>query len=340
MPPAPKATRSKSKGRNENLETQNDDSNVASTDSASTTTTTVVVTTAPIIAVTANISAITTAVTAVSTAQVAVTVVSSAITTVSDMTTVTTSVTSGDMTNVISSAPSDAISSYTSAQTMTATTAVTASSSIAPIMSVVIGSDQNEYDVSGLSSSMLAAWNLCSKEEKDTIEFIRGNLEYIRLAKRNEYLTNYLEKGKIQLYVFAILSQMASSIVATHSEIMSIRGEEYNPQLPDADDGSELGAVGGSIPLVTVPAINVSGEYEPNLVQTAENIAANSEAYQRVLSRLNNSTSEQRLQACSAALCDGSISLSQYDQLMVITQHMSLAESELVQNRAASQVRP
>src|SRR6266404_471697 len=205
MPPAPKSTRSKSKGRNENLETQNDDSNVVSIDSASTTTTTVVVTTAPIIAVTVNISAITT---------------------VSDSTTVTTSVTSGDMTNVISSAHSVELSSHTTVPTIAAITVVTASSSMAPIMSAVISSDQNEYDVSGLSSSMLAAWNLCSKEEKDTIEFLRGNLEYIRSEKRGEFLTNYLEKGKIQLYVFAILSQMATGLAATHSEILSIRGED------------------------------------------------------------------------------------------------------------------
>src|SRR6266404_2308821 len=324
MPPAPKATRSKSKGRNENLETQNDDSNVASTDSASTTTTTVVVTTAPIIAVTANISAITTAVTAVSTAQVAVTVVSSAITTVSDMTTVTTSVTSGDMTNVISSAHSVELSSHTTEPTIAATTVVTASSSMAPIMSAVISSDQNEYDVSGLSSSMLAAWNLCSKEEKDTIEFLRGNLEYIRSEKRGEFLTNYLEKGKIQLYVFAILSQMATGLAATHSEILSIRGEDYNPQLTDCEDGSELGAVGGSIPQPAIQPTQQISEVGPITAQIASINTADPEAYARVLGKLNNSTSEQRLQTCSNALCDGIISLSQYDRLMVIAQHMSL----------------
>ncbi len=347
MPPAPKGTRSKSKGRNQEPEPQVDSSDVVATNDATITTATVVVTTAPIIAVTANISAITTAaVTAVTAAQVAVTLVSSSVATAANNTAVSAAVTSADIIAVTNSDQSRAnmplgVGSTTiSSQNITAITAVTSSSSATPIVSAVISCDQSEYNVSGLSLSMLTAWGKCSKEEKDCIEFIRENLEYIRSDKRTEYLTNYLEKGKIKLYVFAILSQMASSISATHSEIMSIRGEEYDPQLPDDNDGSELGAVGGSIPQAIVSASHASGGIESNLVQSADRTAINSEAYQRVLSRLNNSTLEQRLQYCSAALCDSSITLSQYDQLMVIAQHMSLAESELVQNTAASRQRP
>jgi len=232
------------------------------------------------------------------------------------------------------------INTTTSSQNITAITAVTSSSSAAPIMSAVVSSDQSEYDVSGLSPSLLGIWNKCSKKEKDSIEFLRGNLEYIRSSKRSEFLTNYLEKRKITVSMFAILSQMASTIAATQSEVMSMRGEDYNPQLTDCDDGSELGAVGGSIPPPVTQSTQQIGEVGPVTAQIASINTANPEAYARVLGRLNNSTAEQRLQICSDALCDGSISLSQYDQLMVISQHMTLAENELVQNRAASHIRP
>src|SRR6266404_311965 len=291
MPPTPKATRSKSKGRNQETEPPLVDSNVASTDSATKTTASAVVITAPITAVTANISVVTTApvtaatanisavtmaTTAVSSAQVAASVANSAISTVATTTIVSANVTTAAMPIVTSSDQSSASGSQiaginitTSSQNTTALTAVTSSSSAAPIMSVVVSSDQSEYDVSGLSPSLLGIWNKCSKEEKDSIEFLRGNLEYIRSSKRSEFLTNYLEKRKITVSIFAILSQMASTIAATQSEVMSICGEDYNPQLTDCDDGSELGAVGGSIPPPVTQSTQQIDEVVPVTAQIA-----------------------------------------------------------------------